>query len=317
LFFTGAQQIVRDVGAGSRLATTGRRRVSMERPALLVTSDGRRVLPETDGFFTALARLVPGSDPVGFAVRELGFVKFQPQGSVTIVELDERTVDPRALLRAERQIAECGAAAFSVRPLRAGRADGRSLSAADAVARLRQLLARPEQPAAAGRFAAEPHDYARLLRQTDDPFCRLGRKWCASFGAFDAGFMDFVGDNDLLSRLIVFAVKPRTEEVVFRYIGDGHNWLTRHYRTDPIGDTVDNQPDKEYAAWVSQFHRAVARSGEPRFDTVSATLCFGAEPPYDVRYERLLLPWKSASDESVVTMVSRMLWRSIDGAAAN
>ena len=87
-------------------------------------------------------------------------------------------------------------------------------------------------------------------------------------------------------------------------------------RTDPIGDTIDSQPDKEYAAWVSQFHRAVARSGEPCFDTVSATLCFSPEPAYDVRYERLLLPWKSESDESLVTLVSRVTWRSTDTPAA-
>jgi hypothetical protein len=289
----------------------------MKRSALLVTSDGQRVLPETDAFFATLGRLVPGSDPIGFAVRELGFVKFHPgDRAVTIIELDPRSVDRRALLRAERQIRDCGATAFCVRTSGAGRSAGQSLSAAEAVGRLRELRAPPDKPAAAGRFAAQPFDYASLLRRADDPFCRLGHKWCSSFGAFDSSVMTFAGDNDLLSRLMVFAVKPRTEEVVFRYVGEGHNWLTRHYRTDPIGDTIDNQPDKEYAAWVSQFHRAVARSGEPCCDIVSATLRFGAEPAYDIRYERLLLPWKNASDESLVTLVSRVTWRSTDAAAA-
>ena len=283
----------------------------MKQPALLVTSDGQRVLPETDAFFASLARLVPGSDPIGFAVRDLGFVKFQQSDhAVTTIEFDPRSVDRRALLRAERQIRDCGTTVFQISAIGAAASAGQSLSATEAVGRLRGLCAPPEKPAAAGRFAARPLDYANLLRKTDDPFCRLGRKWCNSFGAFDSSVMSFAGDNDLLSRMMVFAVKPRTEEVVFRYIGDGHRWLTRHYRTDPIGDTLDSQPDKEYAAWVSQFHRAVARSGEPCFDTVAATLRFGAEPAYDVRYERLLLPWKSASDESLVTLVSRVTWRS-------
>jgi hypothetical protein len=289
----------------------------MKRPALLVTSDGQRVLPETDAFFASLARLVPGSDPIDFAVRDLGFVKFHlDDRAVATIEFDPRSVDRRALLRAERQIRDCGASTFCVTTIGASGSAYQSLSATEAVVRLRELCAPPDKPAAAGRFAAQPLDYATLLRKTGDPFCRFGRKWCSSFGAFDASIMAFAGDNDLLSRMMVFAVRPGTEDLVFRYIGDGHRWLTRHYRTDPIGDTLDSQPDKEYAAWVSQFHRAVARSGEPCFDIVSATLRFGAEPAYDIRYERLLLPWKSASDESLVTLVSRVTWRSNDPPAA-
>jgi len=63
----------------------------MKRSALLVTSDGR-VLPDTDAFFATLGRLVPGSDPIGFAVRDLGFVKFhQGDDAVTTIEFDPRT----------------------------------------------------------------------------------------------------------------------------------------------------------------------------------------------------------------------------------
>ena len=289
----------------------------MKRAALLVTSDGQRVLPETDAFFIRLGRLVPGSDPIGFAVRELGFIKFHPgDRAVTVIELNPKCADRRALLRAERQIRDCGASAFLIRTIGAHREADPPLSAAEAADRLRELRPPQKKSAAAGRFTAQPVDYASLLRQPDNPFGRLGRKWCGSFGAFDSSVMTFAGDNRLLSRLMVFAVKPRSEAIVFRYIGEGHNWLTRHYRTDPIGDTLDNQPDKEYAAWVSQFHRAVARSGEPCCDIVTATLCFGAEPAYDIRYERLLLPWKSESDETLVTLVSRVTWRSNEAPAA-
>jgi hypothetical protein len=290
----------------------------MKPSALLVTSDGQRVLPETDAFFTRLARLVPGSDPIKFAVGELGFVRFRPgDGGVMVIEFDPRSVDRRALLRAERHIRDCGAGAFRVRLANAAAlGTDPPLSAAEAVGRLRELCGPPDEPANTERFAAQPLSYASLLRKTDDPFCRLGRKWCNSFGGFDSSVMAFAGEQDLLSRLIVFAVRPRTEELEFRYIGAGHDWLTRHYRVDPIGDTIDSQPDKEYAAWVSQFYRAVVRSGEPRCDIVTATLRLGREPAYDIRYERLLLPWKSASDESLVTLVSRVLWRSTDPPAA-
>lgn len=288
----------------------------MKQPALLVTSDGQRVLPETDAFFATLARLVPGSDPIGFAVRDLGFVKFhQSDHAVTTIEFDPRSVDRRALLRAERQIRDCGTTAFHISTIGAAENAGQSLSAAEAVDRLRELCAPPDKPVALGRFAAQPLDYARLLRQTDDPFCRLSRKWCASFGAFDTSVLSFVDENGLMPRLAVVELTPRNRTPVFRFIGDAHSWLTRQCRANLIGAPVEHLPDREYGAWVSPFYEAVARTGEPRCDLVSATLSFGTECPYDIRYERLMLPWKTASDERLVTMVSRTVWRSTNAPA--
>lgn len=289
----------------------------MKRSALLVTSDGQRVLPETDAFFATLARLVPGSDPIGFAVSELGFVKFhQADDAVTTIELDPRSVDRRALLRAERQIRDCGATAFCVRTTGAAASASALLSAAEAVSRLRELPAPPAKPAAAGRFTAQPLDYASLLRKTDDPFCRLGRKWCSAFGAFDPSIMAFINENRLQSRFVVFGVTRRTEEVVFRFVDDLDNWMTLQCGVNPIGESLENVPDREYGTWVAQFYRAVARTGEPRCDVVSGTFLNATDTRYACRYERLLLPWKTASDETLVTLVSRVVWRSTDAPAA-
>jgi hypothetical protein len=289
----------------------------MTPPALLVTSDGQRVLPETDAFFAALARLVPGSDPIDFAVRDLGFVKFHlSDRAVATIEFDPRSVDRRALLRAERQIRDCGATAFFVKAVGTVSDATPSLSAAEAVERLRELRAPPDRPASPGRFTVEPQDYANLLRRTDDPFCRLSRKWCASFGAFDTSVMSFVEENGLMPRLAVVDLSARDRTPVFRFIGDAHSWLTRQCRVNLIGEPVEYLPDREYGAWVSPFYEAVARTGEPRCDFISATLAVGTDRPYDIRYERLMLPWKTASDGSLVTMVSRVTWRSTDAPAA-
>jgi len=288
----------------------------MGQSAMLVTSDGKRVLPETDAFFSTLGQLAPGTDPIGFAVRKLGFVKFQQfDDRVTVVEYDPESVGRCALLRAERRIGESRAGRFVVKKL--GANCDVSLSAVEAIAQLRELRAPPrEKTASTARFAVEPRDCATLLRERDHPLSRLGWKWCECSGAFDSSFMGFARDIGVLPRLMIFGVKPRTEDVVFRFIGEGHDWLTRRCRADPIGEPVENQPDKEYGAWVGQFHRSVARTGEPRCDLVSATFRFAEELEYTVRYERLLLPWKTASDETLVTVVSRVIWRDGDGSPA-
>src|SRR5260370_30418486 len=73
-----------------------------------------------------------------------------------------------------------------------------------------------------------------------------------------------------------------------------------------IGGKVQDQPDKTYGQWVSQFYKSVASTGQPRYDYVTAAI---ERPPgtYTTRYERLLLPWKTPSDEVLVTMSSRGL----------
>jgi hypothetical protein len=69
---------------------------------MLVTADGKWVLPDSEEFLAALGDPEPDYDAVGFAVRNLGFVKYQViDRLVTEVELHPRNVDLRALLALE------------------------------------------------------------------------------------------------------------------------------------------------------------------------------------------------------------------------
>ena len=73
-----------------------------------------------------------------------------------------------------------------------------------------------------------------------------------------------------------------------------------------IGGKVQDQPDKTYGQWVSQFYKSVASTGQPRYDYVTASI---QRPPgtFATHYERLLLPWKTPSNEVLVTLSSRGL----------
>ena len=72
-----------------------------QQPAMLVTSDGKRVLAEDDPFFATLRDLGRADDAVSFAVRNLGFIKFEVlDGRVVIIEIHPASVDRRALLAA-------------------------------------------------------------------------------------------------------------------------------------------------------------------------------------------------------------------------
>ena len=71
---------------------------------------------------------------------------------------------------------------------------------------------------------------------------------------------------------MIIGVRPRDPDPVFRFIGEGHRWLASDYQVNGIGEHVENQPDKEYGAWVSEFYKSVASTGQPRYDLVSATI---------------------------------------------
>jgi hypothetical protein len=276
---------------------------------MLVTSDGKRVLPESDEFFVTLGRLAPDREPIDFAVRDLGFVKIEVfDHSIAVIELHPRNVDRRALLATERRIAELGAKLFLIKYLDDARQSHIASSAEEAIVRLRALRAPPETAAATERFRVEPQDYTRLLRNSDDPFCRLSRKWCESFGEFDATVLRFAAEQSLVACLSIVGVAKRDTDPVFRFLGDAlFPWLGWDGRNRLVGRKTEAFPDSDYGAWISGFHRSVAACGEPRFDRIIAQVRVapGEEGTYLVRNERLLLPWRSASGETFVSGVFR------------
>ena len=72
---------------------------------MLVTSDGQWVLQDSAEFLAALNDPNPDYDAAAFAVKNLGFIKFQMLGDAVIeVELHPRNVELPALLAVQQQI---------------------------------------------------------------------------------------------------------------------------------------------------------------------------------------------------------------------
>lgn len=108
-----------------------------------------------------------------------------------------------------------------------------------------------------------------------------------------------------------------TADPVFRFIGQGHKWVDNDDHVARVGEKVADRSDTEYGQWLSEFYKFVASSKQPRYDLVTAQLRHAIagdrsdSPRRTVRYERLLLPWDTSSNEVFVTSCSAIVDSSI------
>lgn len=283
----------------------------MARLTMLVTSEGHWVVENSPDFFEALGDPAPDYDGGLFAVKNLGFIRFRVlDRSVMEIELHPRNVEMRALLAVQQQLQSSRCSLFRIKYFESEWHSEITSSADRAISRLSELCAPAFSPPPADKYMLEPREFSGLFGDDDSPFRPMAQKWRAAFGYFDETVIPFAIKHQLLSRMIIVGVRPPVADPVFRFIGDGFRWAGQGYLETGIGDKVQNQPDGEYGGWVSEFYRSVARSGQPRHDLITAVLRYEDEPgrPCRVtRYERVLLPWKTRSDEVFVSISSMVL----------
>jgi hypothetical protein len=277
---------------------------------MLVTPDGRWVLEDSAEFLAALGDASPDYDAAAFAVKNLGFVKFQVlDQSVIEVELHPHNVELPALLAMQQQLLTSTVKLFRIKYFTTAW-QSEILPAPDlAVSRLSELCAPRFAPASSDKFSAEPRDYRILFDNAETPLGLMAHKWRMSFGSFDPTVISFAIKHQLLSRMMIVGVTPGQSDPVFRFIGDGFKWLETDYQFYGLGESILNQPDKEYGSWVAEFYKSVASNGQPRYDVVSAAIQAQPAKPslFMTRYERLLLPWRTPSEEVFVTLSSKKL----------
>jgi hypothetical protein len=296
-------------------AFTGFDRASapVNRLTMLVTSDGQWVLEDDAAFLDALGDPAPDYDAASFAVKNLGFIKFQLlDDSIIEIDLHPRNVELPALLAIQQQLLTSNVRLFRIKYFDQAWHSEITSSRDQAISRLSELCAPKFSLPSAERFLIEPDDYTKLFADSQTPLRPLLQKWRMSFGHFDSTVISLAVEHELWPRMLIFGLKPSEFEPVFRFVGARNSngiWLGRDSQINVIGEKVADQPDKEYGAWVSQFYKSVATTGQPRYDIVTAAIRTSGDrtQSYVTRYERLLLPWKTPSEEVFVTMWSKRL----------
>ncbi len=284
----------------------------MKQLTLLVTPDGQWVLPDSPEFFAALGDPEPDYDAVAYAVKNLGFIKFHMiEQSIIEIELHPRNAELAALLAVQQQLLSSEVRLFRIIYFEDGWKSEIASTVEHTITRLGELCAPQHTPAAHDRFVVEPQDLSKLFEDDTNQMRPLAQKWRVSFGHFDSRIVGLAMNNQILPRLAIIGVKPHQPDPVWRFIGDGHRWLGGgQFLQSGLGEKVRNIPDRDYGEWASGFYRSVAESGQPRYDLITTSIQYNDEarkPWRSVRYERLLLPWKTPSDEVLVTMCSRVV----------
>jgi len=280
----------------------------MEHFTMIATGEGRWVLPDSEEFLSALGDFSPDYDAAAFAVRNLGFIRFQILDRLVIeIELHPRNVASPALMAVQEQLRKSAIKLFRIKYLDTEWRSEISSSAEHTIARLAELCAPSFTPTATARFKAIAKPASILLDDKTNALLPLVQKWRASFGQFDDSVISFAINHEFLSRMVIVGVKSDLSDAVFRFVGNRNaTWLEEDRHLDVIGEKLESMPDKEYGGWVAQFYKSVANSKEPRYDHIAASIRRRPKP-YRTHYERLLLPWTRSSSETLVTVLSNRL----------
>ena len=115
----------------------------------------------------------------------------------------------------------------------------------------------------------------------------------------------------ILPRLMLVDVDSSGSDGRFRYIGSGFTLYGEHWPQDAIGRSIQEQPDRAYAARVTESCMRVAQSSEPGYSHVDACIGVPEQEPRRSRYKCLKTPWRSSRGTQVL-MITSVLTPDVD-----
>jgi hypothetical protein len=282
--------------------------MNMRVKTILVSPEGAWFRGDGPALHQAVGYPEPDFDAAGFAVRNLGYIKFETIADVLLdVEFHPLHVSRRALEGARHHLAAVEHRLVRLRYLVEDWRTELAINPAQAALRLGEICA-PYAPVSADQtFSVTPLGERALFEREDEGALRLFfQKWRASFRQFDDTVLPFAAKRGLAESMVIVGLKRGESEPVFRYIGAQFWGFGQDFFLRAVGERVQQQPDKRFGAWVVQFYREVAATRQPRYDRVEARIEHSARGP-QYCYDRLMLPWSTPGGEVLITSCSRFL----------
>jgi hypothetical protein len=268
---------------------------------LLIDDKGRSWADNSWDLARRIGYAAPLSDIAGYAVRERGFIHIRPGNHARAVHIALR----------ERWF---NLITFTAAMLELGRASPSRIMlslATDGEPTFRLFMdlhdfCREVEPLARGKaleIRIPRLAERRSVRVLNLPEFRAARElvelWKATHGDLTDEARRAAFASGLFQR-IVLVRQTSSSRLVTEHLGPGILVLRPCESLLMTGRDFGEHPDAEYGAWAAEAYAEIGWSHRLRVDSVRASVRTSATTILRTRYDRVLLPWRSAGDVFVM-----------------
>jgi hypothetical protein len=273
-------------------------------PGLLIDGNGRAWPDDSWELARRLRRRTIAFDLPGMAVRERGFIHVQPQGNSVRV-----AVNPRLLARAT-----LGGALYALTDRRPSRIMlalvGDHGWQYEMFPSLWEFAERAEDLAAGGALALRAGSLAaeRNLRAISLPVFAALRPlvelWNHTRGLCHEDVATTLRHSGLINRTVIARQPAGASRLICDHFGSAIQMRRPCEALLAVGQDLEAMPDRDYGSWVVETYSAALARRRLRLESVRATLRTSAAATVNVRYDRLLMPWRDASGDMLLFCIS-------------
>lgn len=128
--------------------------------------------------------------------------------------------------------------------------------------------------------------------------------WKDRRGAFGEEVHRLVIAQGLLQRTVLARQMTRSSRFITEHIGAGIKIMRPCEALLIVGRELNEQPDRDYGAWVAEAYAETSWARRPRLESVRAFIRTSAGTSLRTRYDRVLLPWRGDGDDLYVMCLS-------------
>ena len=272
---------------------------------LFIAPEGDILVPGTPAFYERIGYRNPDFDLGDYAVRNMGFVAVSRVAPTRLrVRFRPALLTGRAVEAICRYLAKGQASEVEINYLDGDWTTECWPNDPAVMQRVAELCTQPVAQATGAPFDIKPLELANAAKDYSNPLKPLFQKWRASFGTFDDSTMSFLARFGFLPRLVIITAPNAAETPRFQFLGSSLRIYDEQTQMEMIGRPVDEQPDKKFAEWISAQYKAVLDAHQPRLDSLQVAVQQTGLDQRHIGYDRLMLPWRSSTGTTLLTVSS-------------
>lgn len=293
-------QVIWGRGMASELRSSDRR------ISVLIDDQGNCWPSGSRELFSRLGNADPDFDMASYAVRNLGFIEVEGTPDSMQLRLRPGAVDPKALAALFYLLSDATPRRLVLGYFIDDWGYEICPGSEKMFARIEELVREAANRRPNTAYLSQRKDPAGLVDSQDTHLSFLFAKWRATFGTFHDGTMEDLATLGLLDRTLILDYYGGSDILIIQNWGKGLRFFGSDWTTKAPGHSMENQPDRDYAAWVARGYRESVRTHGPVFEQVDAVIRGKDKDPLRREYERLILPWRTPQGDTIITGCSAL-----------